>query len=73
MMIKVLLISVITSVCFINSPMANEGADAPLVMEGTPPTRDSQATMKNYRDYPFSGWTFQNMGAPLNVVMVPRG
>ena len=43
------------------------------VMEGTPPTRDSQATMKNYRDYPFSGWTFQNMGAPLNIVMVPRG
>ena len=42
-------------------------------MEGTPPTRDSQATMKNYRDYPFSGWTFQNMGAPLNIVMVPRG
>ena len=28
--------------------------------------------MKNYRDYPFSGWTFQNMGAPLNIVMVPR-
>ena len=53
--------------------MANEGADAPSVMEGTPPNRDSQATMKNYRDYPFSGWTFQNMGAPLNVVMVPRG
>ena len=43
------------------------------VMEGTPPTRDSQATMKNYRDYPFSGWTFQNMGAPLNIVMIPRG
>ena len=73
MMIKVLLISVITSVGFINSLMANEGADAPSVMVGTPPIRDSQATMKNYRDYPFSGWTFQNMGAPLNVVMVPRG
>ena len=47
--------------------------DSHSVMEGTPPTRDSQATMKNYRDYPFSGWTFQNMGAPLNIVMVPRG
>ena len=47
--------------------------DSQSVMEGTPPTRDSQATMKNYRDYPFSGWTFQNMGAPLNIVMVPRG
>ena len=47
--------------------------DSQSVMEGTPPTRDSQATMKNYRDYQFSGWTFQNMGAPLNIVMVPRG
>ena len=47
--------------------------DSQSVMEGTPPTRDSQATMKNYRDYPFSGWTFQNIGAPLNIVMVPRG
>ena len=47
--------------------------DSHSVMEGTPPTRDSQATMKNYRDYPFSGWTFQNMGAPLNIVMIPRG
>ena len=70
MMIKVLLISVITSVGFINSLMANEGADAPSLMEGTPPTRDSQATMKNYRDYPYSGWTFQNMGAPLNLSLI---
>ncbi len=42
------------------------------VMQGVPPTRDSQATFKNYRDAPFNQWTFRNAGAPLNVVMVPR-
>ena len=55
------------------SSLSYSEPDSQSVMEGTPPTRDSQATMKNYRDYPFSGWTFQNMGAPLNIVMVPRG
>ncbi len=55
------------------SSLSHSEPDSQVVMEGTPPTRDSQATMKNYRDYPFSGWTFQNMGAPLNIVMVPRG
>ena len=41
-------------------------------MVGVPPSRDSQATMGNYRDRPFSQWTFRNAGAPLNVVMIPR-
>ena len=42
------------------------------VMEGFPPSRESQATMKNYLEYPFNQWTFRNIGAPLNVVMIPR-
>ncbi len=42
------------------------------VMQGFPPTRASQATMKNYREYPINQWTFSNAGAPLNVVMIPR-
>ncbi len=42
------------------------------VMQGVPPSRDSQATFQNYRDAPFSRWTFRNAGAPMNVVMVPR-
>ena len=41
-------------------------------MHGFPPTRESQATMQNYRDFPFNQWTFRNAGAPLNVVMIPR-
>ncbi|MDG1312181.1 MAG: serine hydrolase [Porticoccaceae bacterium] len=41
-------------------------------MQGVPPARDSQVTMKNYRDYPASRWAFRNAGAPLNVVMIPR-
>ena len=39
------------------------------VMQGFPPTRESQATMENYRQHPISQWTFSNAGAPLNVVM----
>ena len=66
------LLNIVIILCGYSSLSYSE-PDSQSVMEGTPPTRDSQATMKNYRDYPFSGWTFQNMGAPLNVVMVPRG
>ncbi len=42
------------------------------VMEGVPPQRQSQVTMANYREHPFSRWAFRNAGAPLNVVMIPR-
>ena len=66
------LLNIVIILCAYSS-LSHSEPDSQSVMEGTPPTRDSQATMKNYRDYPFSGWTFQNMGAPLNVVMVPRG
>ena len=66
------LLNIVIILCGYSSLSYSE-SDSQSVMEGTPPTRDSQATMKNYRDYPFSGWTFQNMGAPLNIVMVPRG
>ena len=41
-------------------------------MQGVPPMRESQVTMQNFRDYPMSQWAFQNSGAPLNVVMIPR-
>jgi len=67
-----ILLNIVIILCGYSSLSYSE-PDSQSVMEGTPPTRDSQATMKNYRDYPFSGWTFQNMGAPLNIVMIPRG
>ena len=41
-------------------------------MQGVPPARESQVTMRNYRDHPMSRWAFRNAGAPLNVVMIPR-
>ena len=44
----------------------------PEPMQGVPPSRASQVTMKNYREYPMSKWAFRNAGAPLHVVMVPR-
>ena len=42
------------------------------VMDGFPPSRESQVTFQNYRDYPFSQWSFRNIGAPLHILMVPR-
>jgi hypothetical protein len=42
------------------------------VMDGFPPTRESQVTLKNYRTHPYSQWSFRNTGAPLHVIMVPR-
>ena len=42
------------------------------VMDGFPPSRESQVTSFNYRDYPNGKWSFRNMGAPLPVLMIPR-
>jgi CubicO group peptidase (beta-lactamase class C family) len=49
-------------------------ADQPVVepMRGVPPSRESQVTLKNYRDHPMSQWAFRNAGAPLHVVVIPR-
>jgi len=41
-------------------------------MQGVPPSRESQVTMANYRDYPASRWAFRNAGAPMHMVMIPR-
>jgi hypothetical protein len=43
------------------------------VMNGFPPSRESQVTFQNYRDYPFNKWSFRNMGAPMHTLMIPRG
>ena len=42
-------------------------------MTGFPPSRESQVSFQNYRDYPFNKWSFRNMGAPMHVLMIPRG
>jgi CubicO group peptidase (beta-lactamase class C family) len=41
-------------------------------MDGFPPTRESQVSLRNYREYPYSQWSFRNPGAPLHVLMLPR-
>jgi CubicO group peptidase (beta-lactamase class C family) len=43
-----------------------------LLMDTVPPTLKSQVTFKNYRDYPFNKWAFHNVGAPFNVLTIPR-
>lgn len=42
------------------------------VMDGFPPSRESQVTFANYREHPFSQWSFRNSGAPMHVLMMPR-
>jgi len=71
---KTTLVGCFAVVCAMGSmPMlAADEAVKPAAMQGFPPTRGSQATMKNYREHPFNQWTFRNAGAPLNVVMIPR-
>jgi CubicO group peptidase (beta-lactamase class C family) len=49
-----------------------EPAPAAEPMQGVPPTRDSQVTFRNYRETPYSRWSFRNIGAPAHVVMIPR-
>lgn len=58
--------------CSINLPAYAQGQSAIEPMQGVPPSRESQVTMANYRDYPMSRWAFRNAGAVLNTVMVPR-
>ena len=58
--------------CSISLPVYAEGKPAIEPMQGVPPSRESQVTMANYREYPMSRWAFRNAGAVLNSVMVPR-
>ncbi len=68
--------NLIISVLFILSQsdtVAQQNRTNPIkVMDGFPPMRESQVSFQNYRDYPFSQWSFRNVGAPLPVLMIPR-
>ena len=52
--------------------MSTAASETPAVMDGFPPSAESQVTKKNQRAWPYSQWAFQNFGAPNNTVMVPR-
>ena len=48
-------------------------APAEPVMEGFPPSPESQVTKANYLSAPFNRWAFSHASAPLSTLMVPRG
>ena len=52
--------------------LAQEAPTKQKVMDGFPPSRESQVTFSNYRVHPFSQWSFRNAGAPMHVLMMPR-
>jgi len=60
-----------TAISIFSTAQTNNGNKE--VMKGYPPSRESQVTFQNYRDYPFSKWSFHNMGAPMHTLMIPRG
>jgi CubicO group peptidase (beta-lactamase class C family) len=47
-------------------------ATAQPVMQGIPPSSESQVTFARYRENPFSQWAFRNAAAPMHAVMIPR-
>jgi len=59
-------------VLFLLSPAKGQ-SDTSKAMSGFPPSRESQVTFQNYREYPFSKWSFRNAGAPFHVLILPRG
>ena len=52
--------------------IAIEAAAVP-VMQGFPPSPESQVTKANYLSPPFNRWAFSHASAPLSTLMVPRG
>ena len=55
------------------SAQLTAGAPTPTaIMAGVPPSKESQVTFKNYRHYPYSKWSFHNIGAPFNTLAIPR-
>ena len=55
-----------------NITKGQQQTESKKVMDGFPPSRESQVSFLNYRDYPYSKWSFRNMGATRNVLMIPR-
>lgn len=69
---KLIAISMLLSVLWI-SP-ANVGATVTSdLMVGFPPKVHTQVTFANYRDYPQSKWSFNNISAVFNTALIPRG
>lgn len=65
-------IAVTISVIISNLAIAQQPSNTKKVMDGFPPSRESQVSLQNYRDFPYSQWSFRNPGAPLHILMLPR-
>ena len=52
--------------------IAQSGDSSKKVMDGFPPSRESQVSFQNYREYPYNQWSFRNAGAPFHILMLPR-
>lgn len=63
---------VLASLVAVPAATADNSAAIVSPMQGVPPIRSSQVTLRNYREYPMSRWAFRNAGAPMHVVMIPR-
>lgn len=55
-----------------NVAIAQQNMTIKKVMDGFPPARESQVTLLNYREYPYSTWSFRNIGGPMHTLMIPR-
>ena len=70
---QIITITIAISLLIIEPAFADKNtATSTNVMQGFPPERASQVTLKNYREYPMNRWAFRNAGAPMHVVMIPR-
>lgn len=66
-------VSILTGLgCLLLAGVVHAQQSPAALMVGTPPSTESQVSFKNYRHYPYSKWAFHNIGAALNVVMIPR-
>ena len=70
---KNVIIAIVLFVLFQNPAVAqDQNPPQEKVMDGFPPSRESQVTFSNYRQHPFSQWSFRNAGAPMHILMMPR-
>jgi len=70
---KNVIIAIVLFLLFQNPAVAqDQNPPQQKVMDGFPPSRESQVTFSNYRQHPFSQWSFRNAGAPMHILMMPR-
>jgi len=68
---KIFPLVIIVLFAFSSTP-AQQPSTTKKVMDGFPPTRESQVTLLNYREYPYNTWSFRNIGGPMHTLMLPR-